>query len=170
MSQAKYLLDNGQKNDAVESLRSAARSFFEQAEYKHTLEIFRTLEGIPPWRPENDFIYSVARQHFPDNFNNEVVIKFALSRNKWSEIDISHLKDESTATLFVPYRETSEVKGMILLASTADREEIEYSLPAFVGDYYLNLGEYAKSCSLFLIGKDFKPAEQATGRFMPWFC
>ena len=133
-AQGKFEISMGLIPDGKESFRKAARAFFEEGEHSSTLELLALVMDMG-WNPDDDYIYEKSKEKCPSFFTAEKSIRFALERNKWSEITVENLKSKSTAQLFLPYRGNDHLMEKLALCSEVDREDIECSLPLFVGKF-----------------------------------
>jgi hypothetical protein len=149
--------------DGKESLRKAARTFFEEGDHQHTLELLASVMDME-WNSEDDYIYEQSKMKCPSFFTPEQVIKFALSRDKWNEITIDNLKSKSTSFLFLPHRENKQLIEKVAACTEDDRSSIECCLPLVVADYHLDRQEYSDAVRLYLDADvpDYLKAEMAT--------
>ena len=97
----------GKREDSHESYRRSARSFFEQADYEHSLILLELV--MNSWNPEDDLMYDESIRQRPEHFPPEKTVEFALRRNKWNEIRINDLKERKLAPLFLPHRTNPEL-------------------------------------------------------------
>jgi len=166
-AQGKYEMLQGPKELAKESFRRSARRFFEDSDYKHTLDLLSLVIENPPWNSSDDDMYDVCRQQIPSYFTPEKSVGFALNRNKWAEINTHDLKNASLAHLFRPLRTNPELRQLITTCSQSDLLDIEYSLPLSIGDYYIDRNDYLNAARLYLQQSDYSEqdpnmAEKAT--------
>ena len=155
----------GKREDSLESYRRSARSFFEQADYEHSLILLELV--MNSWNPEDDLMYDESIRQRPEHFPPEKTVEFALQRNKWNEIRINDLKERKLAPLFLPHRMNPELKAIVSTCSEKDRSELEHSLPLVVADYYFDSKDYFNSATLYLYqsnlsDEDLAIAESAT--------
>lgn len=155
----------GKRKDSHKSYRRSARSFFEQADYEHTLVLLSLL--MDSWNSEDDDMYDESIRKRPGHFPPEKTVEFALRRNKWNEIRIDDLTDRKLAPLFLPHRKNAGLKAIVSTCSEQDRSDLEHSLPLVVADYYFDNKEYFSSAKLYLdqsnlSDEDLAIAESAT--------
>lgn len=162
-AQGKFQIADGFVHDGKESLRKSARAFFEKGDYEHTLELLALVMEMG-WNSDDDYIYEKSRLECPSFFTPEQTIRFALSRDKWEEINIDDLKSISSASLFFDHRKNGKLVQKISTCSELDLKDIELSLPLVVGDYHFEREEYLKAVKLYLQSDppDFVMAEKAT--------
>ena len=145
-------MGNGQKEIAKESFRRSALSFFEHADYTHTLDLLSRVMDCPPWNEDDDHIYEVSKAHVPTYFPRKKTVQFALHRNKFDEISLDDLKDLESAQLFLPFRQNNELKELVTkrisACSQQDLADIEYSLPLLVADYSFDRSDYFNAANL----------------------
>ena len=143
--------------NAREAFRRSAQSFFEKADYEHTLDLLSMVMEYPPWNSEDDPIYDISLKECPSRLPRDKTIRFALARNKWNEITLDDLKDMNSAPYFLPFRENAELATLLKNASEQDLLEIEYSLPLLAADCYHQKGNYLSAIKLYL---QSDPSEQ----------
>lgn len=162
-AQGEFEIGEGFRDNGKESLRKAARAFFEDGKHELTLRLLSRVMDFG-WDSADDYIYEKSKLACPSFFTPEQVIKFALSRDKWSEISIENLKSKSTATLFVEHRRNPHLVEKISTCTEQDRSIIERALPLVVGDWCCTREEYPKAVQLYLDADtpDVREAERAT--------
>jgi hypothetical protein len=148
--------------DAKVSFRAAAILFFESSDYKRCLDLMTEIAEIKPWHEEDNGILDMALEKEPYYLPRLQTVKFALYRNAWHAISLDDLKDRSVSNEFLAKRGDVKLIEMIRNCTEQDRVSIKLTLPALMGDFYLECHNIPEAVTLFLNGKDEKMAVQAT--------
>ena len=158
----KYYVETGRSQEAKLEFRVSALAFFETNQYERCLDVMKDLAEFPPWDERDGTIYEQAVAERPDHLPREWTVRFALLRNAWNTIRVSDLQNRDFASLFRDHRNEPRLKSLIRECQPSDRASIVFTLPAFVGDYYLERKAYAEAVRLFLDAKDEEEAIKAT--------
>jgi hypothetical protein len=117
---------------------------------------------IKPWDDEDNGILDMALEKEPYYLPRLQTVKFALYRNAWHAISLDDLKDRLVSNEFLAKRGDVKLIEMIRNCTEQDRVSIKLTLPALMGDFYLECHNFPEAIILFLNGKDEKMAVQAT--------
>ena len=152
----------GRKNDAKESFRKSAHQFFALADYRHALDLLVEVMNVPPWDNQDDKVYNESRAALPSYFTPEKTVTFALSRSRYDEISLEDLRSPVCLDLVARKRGEPLLLEAIRNFDSDDQRELAVLVPLLLGDARLSEGKYQSAVGLFIRGKDFKAAQDAT--------
>lgn len=153
----------GRRNDAKESFRKASHQFFALADYRHALDLLVEVMNIPPWQGQHDDrVYNESRAALPSYFTPERTVTFALSRSRYDEISLEDLRSPVCLDLVTSKRGEPLLLEAIQNFDGDDLVELEVLAPLLVGDAQFSEGKYQSAVDLYIRGKDFKAAQDAT--------
>lgn len=152
----------GRKDSAASAFRTSARLFLEKAEYERTLDLLSLVMDVPPWDESDDLIYDAARRNLPSYFTAEKTVRFALKRNKYSEIRADHLNDPVALPLVLAQRDNPLLKEAVCNFPEEDIVDLVEFAPTLAGDMYSSRAEYIRAVELYLCGREYLSAEAST--------
>ena len=161
-SRGKHLKSLGNRQDAASAYRRAARSFFEELDYEHTLDVLQELSYCPPWDEGDNAIFDAAQSVVPTHFSRHETVRLFLVRDCWAEIQVSDLKDLDSSTLFPAYKDHPELKTLIKKCKEEERREIGNVLPSLIAQYYFSVQNYSFAVELYLRCREIKLATEST--------
>ena len=157
-----HLKSLGDRSEAADAFRRAAKYFFEQIDYKHTRDIFRELSYCPPWDERDNAIFDKARSEMPNHFDRHETVRLCLITDRWENIGVRDLKDIDTLTLFASYKDHPKLQSMIRECSEEDRFEISKVLPFIVAKYHHTVQNYSSAVELFIRSNEINLAIAST--------
>lgn len=161
-AKGRHLKSLGDRSDAANAYRRAARCFFEELDFSRTLDVLRELSYCPPWDEKDNAIFDKARSEVPNHFDRVETVRLCLVADRWQNIEIRHLKDIDTSTLFVSYKDHPKLQSMIRECSEEERSEISKVLPFIVAEYYHTVQNYQSAVELFLRSNEIDLATKST--------
>lgn len=86
----------------------------------------------------------------PGHLPRTQTVKLSLVRGNWENVRTDDLWNSELAGLFTVYRHNPALKKIVKGASEEDRDEILQSIPALIGDYYVDRDEFPKAIAAYL--------------------
>ena len=161
-SKAKHLKSLGNRSEAANAYRRAARSFFEELDYRRTLDVLQELSYFPPWEKSDDSLFDTAQSEVPTHFDRHETVRLLLVRNCWNNINIGDLKDPDTSTLFASHKDHPKLNDIVRRCNEEDLCEIGKVLPSIIAQYYFEVQNYPSAVVLYIRNNEVKLAVEAT--------
>jgi len=161
-AKGKHLKSLGDRREAAGAFRRAARHFFEELEYKRTLDVFQELSYCPPWDEKDNLIFDAAQSEVPTHFDRHETVRLSIVADRFQNIEIRDLKDPDTSTLFAGHKDHPKLKNMIRKCTEDDRYEVSKLLPSIIAQYYLTVQNYSLAVELYIRSKEIKLAIEST--------
>lgn len=159
---AKHLISFGNRSEAADAYRRAARYFTEELDYKRTLDVLKELSYCPPWDERDNSLFDTAQSAVPSHFSRHDTVRLALIRDCWDEINIGDLMDPDTSTLFAGHKTHPKLVSKVRTCREEDRREISKVLPSIIAHYYLTVQNYSSAVVLYISSNEVKLAVDAT--------